>query len=89
MLIKDNKKFYIIGTTRDITGIGAILIGYIGHALYAINNQMIPVIDLKHYKNQYFKDGRTYKDNTWEYFCFIVYFFNFFFIFSHIYYIIE
>lgn len=65
---KEKKTFYIIATTRNITGIGAIWIGYIAHTLYAIDNGYIPIIDLKHYQNQYFKDNRTYKDNTWEYF---------------------
>ena len=64
----NTKKFYIVATTQDIAGIGAILIGQTSHALYAIGNGFTPIIDLKHYKNQYFKDGRTYKDNSWEYF---------------------
>ena len=67
-ILNKGKKFYIIATTRYVTGIGAILSNYISHVLYAIDNGLIPIVDLKHYQNQYFKDGRTYKDNSWEYF---------------------
>ena len=64
----NQKKFYIVARTCNITGLGAIWISYLSHILYAIDNGFIPIIDLKHYKNQYFRDGRVYKDNTWEYF---------------------
>ena len=63
-----NKEFYVVARTADITGLGAIVVGVISHALYALDKGFLPIVDLKHYKNQYFKDGRTYKDNTWEYF---------------------
>ena len=64
----NDKKFYIVARTCSIAGLGAIWIGYVSHALYAIDNGFIPIIDLKHYKNQYFKEGKTYRDNVWEYF---------------------
>lgn len=64
----DNKKFYIIGRTDKIAGIGALAGSALTHIAYAFDNNLIPVVDLQHYKNQYFKDNRTYKDNTWEYF---------------------
>ncbi len=67
-VVLNKKKFYIVATPQDIAGIGAILIGEIAHALYAIDKGFIPIIDLKHYQNAYFKSGRIYKDNTWEYF---------------------
>lgn len=63
-----DKRFYIVARTPDVAGIGAIAVGTISHALYALDKGLLPIVDLKHYKNQYFKDGRTYKDNTWEYF---------------------
>lgn len=62
------RKFYIIARPCLNTGIGAIIGGYVSHFLYALDNGMIPIVDLKHYKNQYFKDDREFKDNTWEYF---------------------
>ena len=63
-----NDKFYIIGITRNVTGLGAILFTTLCHIKYALDNGYIPIVDLKHYKNQYFKDGRSFRDNTWEYF---------------------
>ena len=63
-----DKKFYIIARTANVTGIGALIFGLTSHILYAISKGFIPIVDLKHYKNQYFKDGREYKDNSWEYF---------------------
>ena len=62
------RNIYIIGRTCNVTGIGAILVGMTSHILYALDRGFTPIIDLKHYKNQYFKDGRTFKDNAWEYF---------------------
>lgn len=35
---------------------------------YALDKGYIPIVDMKHNRNQYFKDGREYKDNVWEYF---------------------
>ena len=49
------KNFYIVARTYDITGIGAIALGYIAHSIFALDRNMIPVCDLKHYRNQYFK----------------------------------
>lgn len=34
----------------------------------AIKLGYIPVIDMQHHDNQYFKDGRKFKDNIWEYY---------------------
>ena len=64
----DNKKFYIVGISANFTGLGAILISVISHIIYAQDRGLIPIIDLKHYKNQYHKDGKAYKENAWEYF---------------------
>ena len=47
----DNKKFYIIGRTAKVTGIGALMFGLTSHILYAISKGYIPIIDLMHYKN--------------------------------------
>lgn len=63
-----NKQYFIIGIPRTISGIGHILKSTLSYIVYAKENGYIPIVDLKHYTNQYFKDGRTYKDNTWEYF---------------------
>ena len=60
--------FYIVTSARTITGIGALILRELYHISYAVKCGYIPLVDLKHYKNQYFKDKRTYKDNVWEYF---------------------
>ena len=49
-------------------GLFAIYSQILWQIVYALDNGYIPVVDLKHYYNQYFKDNRTYKDNSWEYF---------------------
>lgn len=69
-MLEQNEKrtFYVISRLCYSTGIGAIMGGYSSHILYARDNGYIPVVDMKHLNNQYFKDGRIGKDNTWEYF---------------------
>lgn len=62
------RTFYIITGARTTTGLGALILRELYHILYAIKCGYIPLVDLKHYKNQYFKDKREYKDNAWEYF---------------------
>ena len=38
------------------------------YIVYAESLGYIPIVDMKYHYNQYFKDGRMYKDNAWEYF---------------------
>ena len=63
-----SKKFYVISVTYNIEGLFAIVNSVINHCIYAKKQGYIPVINMKHYKNQYFKDNKAYKDNSWEYF---------------------
>lgn len=63
-----SRKIYIITRSFKEEGLFAIANSIINHCEYAIKNGYVPVVDLKHYSNQYFKDGRTFKDNSWEYF---------------------
>ncbi len=63
-----SRKIYIITRSFKEEGLFAIANSIINHCEYAIENGYVPVVDLKHYSNQYFKDGRTFKDNSWEYF---------------------
>lgn len=62
------KKFYIVGVTFEFEGFFAIVNSILDHMIYAYNNGYVPLVDMMHYNNQYFKDGRIYKDNVWEYF---------------------
>ena len=67
--MKNNKKtFYTISLSRGLCGIISIVTSVMNHAVYALENGYIPVVDLKHYDNMYFKEGRKYRDNVWEYF---------------------
>lgn len=62
------KVFYIIGYNGGGGGLGAIYFQTLTYIVYALKQGYIPIVDMKHYYNQYFKDNRVYKDNTWEYF---------------------
>lgn len=62
------RRIYIITGARTMSGIGALALRCLFHTLYAIDMGYVPVIDLKHYPNQYYKDKRVYKDNVWEYY---------------------
>lgn len=62
------RKLYIIKNVRANTGIGALILRSLFHCAYAIKKGYIPIIDLQHCENQYFKDKRKYKDNVWEYY---------------------
>ena len=63
-----DKQFYIIGIPRKTTGLMAIVLNSLCYIICSLNDGFIPVIDMKHYINQYFKDNRIYKDNSWEYY---------------------
>lgn len=62
------KTFYITGGVAKTTGFGAMVLRELYHIVYAVKCGYIPIVDLKHHNNQYFKDNREYKDNVWEYY---------------------
>ena len=62
------KTFYITTGVGNTTGFGAMLLKETYNIAYAIKCGYIPIVDLKHHNNQYFKEKREYKDNVWEYF---------------------
>lgn len=66
---KEDKTYYII-TCENMPQQG--LFGYAGLILamiwYAINNNMIPIIDMKNYANTYLEDYELRKVNSWELF---------------------
>lgn len=64
----DKKVAYIIGVSHPTCGIIAIWKNTLAHILYAFEKGYTPIVDLKHYQNQYFKDGKKYIDNAYEYF---------------------
>ena len=63
-----SNKFYTVSVSYKFEGIFAIVDSIINHSLYAKKQGLIPIIDMKNYSNQYFKDNKEYKDNVWEYF---------------------
>lgn len=73
MLSEDNKQTYVIISTLEtaggiFNGLGSIASAVISKCIKANDEGYIPVIDGVHNGNPYFKDGRKFKDNTWEYF---------------------
>lgn len=62
------KKYYVIQINNPTAGVFALFFSVTSHILFAVEQGYIPVVDLKHVQNQYFKDGKTYKENAWEYF---------------------
>ena len=50
------------------SGLAWIFIVGINMIAEAIKLGYIPIIDMQHHDNQYFKDGRKFKDNVWEYY---------------------
>lgn len=62
------RKIYIVGVTHSTDGLAAIIKHTLAHIIYAVNNDFVPIVDLKHYKTPIFKNGRVFKDNVWEYF---------------------
>lgn len=49
-------------------GLFSLYIHTAARIIKAYEDGEIPVVDMKHYKNILFKDGREYFDNAWEYF---------------------
>ena len=67
MVEKEKKRtFYVVSRVCNTTGIGAIMGGYASHILYALDNGYIPVIDLKHFNNQYFKGNDEIRFRKWR-----------------------
>ena len=59
---------YIIGISQPAQGLLTLYKHIASHIIYAKEKGYIPIVDCKHYINQYFKDNRGYIDNTWEYY---------------------
>lgn len=62
-------KYYVIGLANSANGgLFALFANAVSFIIYAKSINCIPVVDLKNFDNQYFKDDRKFKDNVWEYF---------------------
>lgn len=62
------KTAYIIGITQSAQGLLTLYKHIASHIIYAKENGYTPIVDCKHYLNQYFKENKVYVDNVWEYF---------------------
>ncbi len=64
-----SEKYNIIGLTNSArSGLFSLYTRAVSFIIYSLDNNYIPVIDLKNFDNQYFKDNKQYIDNVWEYF---------------------
>lgn len=63
-----NKKFYVIRRTGTHAGLGTIVSYVLDGILYAIERNLIPVVDLQNQPNQYLTKDVLYKENAWEYY---------------------
>jgi len=65
---KTNKKIYLISRHCGHAGLMWVYDCILAAIVFAYDKGYIPVVDLKTQFNQYFKDGREFKDNVWEYY---------------------
>jgi hypothetical protein len=63
-----DKKFYVIGRDLKREGLFSIVGVNLGHIIFAIRHNFIPVIDMQNYQNIYLKEGALSKENSWEYY---------------------
>ena len=68
LLTRKRKKYCIIGNYYPQDGLFSMYKHTIAHVIQSLEKGYIPVVDMRSYYNQYFKDGRQYKDNPWRYF---------------------
>ena len=64
----DKQTYYVITYDGTKLGLFCLYKYIISHVMYAVEHGYIPVVDLHSAKTQYFKDGREYWDNPWEYY---------------------
>ena len=63
-----DKTFYVIGVDEGWCGMFAILVHQLTHIAYAVENGLLPVVDLKNYTSQYLSFEDRFKINAWEIF---------------------
>lgn len=65
---KGSKTYYVISQPYCQVGLFALWKHVASHILWAKEQGYIPVIDLQHTRNQFFKDGCEYRENPWDYY---------------------
>jgi len=63
-----NKKYYIIYRNDDMAGLGSYFITNLGQMKYAIDNNKIPIVDMKNFANVYQEPYDYCKVNSWDYY---------------------
>lgn len=64
----DKQTYYVITYDAGTQGLFCMYKFIISYVMHAVEQGYIPVVDLHSTKTQYFKDGREYWDNPWEYY---------------------
>lgn len=66
--LNPDKTFYVIRVRREKLGLMGYYNSILGHVRYALQRDLIPVVDMQNYRNPYLT-GKTYKSiNAWEYY---------------------
>ncbi len=64
-----NKTFYILSRfTRYRDGLFSHVFAYLEQLDWIDNNNIIPVVDMMHYRNQYLEEDKIGQENSWEYY---------------------
>ncbi len=63
-----DRTFYVIRSRFDTWGLIACYNHVLGHIKLAMEQGMIPVVDMKHYPNTYLDPEKAGKENSWEYY---------------------
>ncbi len=63
-----DKCFYVIRRSGSSIGLFSIFNTNLSRIRYAVENGMIPVIDMQNFRNNYLEEENVGKENAWEYF---------------------
>lgn len=66
--IIDKKQYYIIWRKNAKVGLFSNIYIFFSQILFALNQALVPVIDMQNYDNIYLKPELLHKENSWEFF---------------------
>ena len=61
-------KYYIVFRHDDKSGLGSYIITNLGQIKYAVDNGMIPVVDMQHFANVYLEESEYCRINAWDFY---------------------
>ncbi len=64
----DEPTYYIIRRSDYAVGLFSNFLVFAGHIWYALQNGLLPVIDMQNYPNAYLPPEKLGKENAWEYY---------------------